>query len=142
MPPSRANAKRKRHVQSGHTGGTLYTLHLQLPDGGKVSSSHASAKAAAEAAWKWGMEDNLFCLCSAEWEIRHPKYSWQNAHNLLDRDDRHSDEDFKRAWTAFFVKCMNSSTLNAFEADGEGKIACYAEGEASSQPFWRQEAQR
>ena len=112
-------------------------LWLQDSDGVETHAAAHDNRAAVNMVWSWGRKHDL-CLVSSEWDVRHPKYGWQNAYNvMITREDFVGDNDELRGfWSKYFGKCMRSMTSkDCFEAEGEGaKIACYTNAER--RPFW------
>ena len=131
-PAKASKAKEKAAAASDRPS---YWLYLQTEDGKVFSSTHTSANAVVNTVWSWGNKHEL-CLCSSDWDLKHPRYGWQDAHNLMitDEDCVGDDDELRGFWSTCFNKCM-SSAKQSFEGEGEGaKICCYTN--AARVPFW------
>ena len=115
---------------------TLFLRHGEKD----TKSTHASAKSAAAAPWQWLAKEDLNIFLPAEWEIKHPRYDWQDAYNLLipTEDFVGDDEELQRFFTKSFVRHVSNAK---FEARGEGaEFACHGPGTRSKEPFWQTSA--
>ena len=141
MPPKKVIAKGDKSKKKATTKPTgcedPFTLFLRH-DGNDTKSTHASAKSAATAAWQWLAKEDLNIFMPMEWDIRHPKYGWQDACNLLitNEDFVGDDEELRQFFTKLFVRHVSGA--KGFEAQGEGaELACHGPGTRSKKPFWQ-----
>ena len=143
MPPKNVVAKggtSKKKATTKVTGRedpfTLFVRH----SGTETKSIHASAKSAATAAWQWLAKEDLNIFLPMEWEIKDPRYGWQDASNLLitTEDFVGDDEELQSFFTKLFARHVSDAK---FEAQGEdAELACHGPGTRSKKPFWQTSA--
>jgi hypothetical protein len=117
-----------------------FKLCLKSLADGEMVKMCTSVKEAAAEAWAWARRHDL-SLVSADWDVRHPSYGWQDAYNVMITTEKFNgdDDELCRFFSKFFAESMSSA--GKFEAKGEGTssfsyngIACYSTIRA--QPFW------